>query len=313
MVKITVVSQEYKNKHLNKGGKMSTKVQSIIVDNILQSLDNAVIPWRKPWVTHVPTSVNTSKEYRGINNLLLSTIGESATGLYLTFKQVKDLGAKVNKGVKALPVVYHMFKDKDKEGNELKNAAYLGMRYYNVFAVEDTTIQASTLEARLSDDVYDRIALPREERVINADIESFIACVLDSTGLQVKTSNKAYYAPNTHTLAMPPINMFKDVSEYYAAYFHELVHSTMAECGRDKDKSYKFASHDYSFEELVAEIGAQFICDRFRIQNAVVENSNAYIRAWVEKLARDKSMVIKAASQAQKAVDYLIACTDTPF
>lgn len=285
-----------------------SKVYKIITDSILEALDKGTIPWRKPWVSQVPTSLNSNKEYRGINHLLLSNLSDSPTQLFLTFKQIKALGTKLSKGSKSLPVVYHVFKE-DKETGE---SDYKGARYYRVFPIESTDLQPEQLESLVSEEILERLKFdgPTDER--NANIESFLAMALDKTNLKFNQSNKAYYVPSTHTLAMPPLTLFKSHDEFYATYFHELIHSTMAECNRDAS-GYKFGSHKYSFEELVAEIGAQFLCDHFQIRNTTVENSQAYIKSWVKKFDDDKNMIIKAASQAQRAVDYLLTLSKVGF
>ena len=203
---------------------------------------------------------------------------------------------------------YHMFIQNKETGED----EYKGARFYKVFAVEDTELTKVELEPLLNDDILQRLMHDKPTGEINSDIESFLASRIDETNLKFKQSNKAYYMPSTHTLAMPPLDLFKTHEEYYATYFHELIHSTMNVLNRDA-KGYKFGSHKYSFEELVAEIGAQFLCDHFQIRNSVVENSQAYIESWLKKFKGDSNMVIKASSKAQQAVDYLLTLTDTPF
>ena len=286
-----------------------SKVYELITEQIINSLNNGSIPWRKPWVSQVPTSLNSCKTYRGINHLLLSNVSDSPTQLYLTFNQCKALGKKILKGSKALPVVYHMFKE-DKETGE---SEYKGARFYKVFPIESTDLTKAELEPLINDDIMQRLMHEKPQGELNADIESFLALMQSKTNLKFKQSNKAYYMPSTHTLAMPPLDLFKTHEEYYATYFHELIHSTMDELQRDA-KGYKFGSHKYSFEELVAEIGAQFLCDHFQIRNSVVENSQAYIESWLKKFKGDSNMIIKASSKAQQAVDYLLTlATDVPF
>lgn len=287
---------------------MSKKVYQIITESIINSLSEGTIPWRKPWISNVPTSLNTGKEYRGINHLLLSNLSDSQTQLYLTFNQAKKLGKKITKGSQSLPVVYHVFKD-DEETNESK---YLGARFYKVFPIECTDLSEVELLSLIDEELIERIKRKPITGQANSDIESFIASTIDKTSLKTRTSNKAYYVPLTHTIAMPSLSSFHSHDEYYATYFHELIHSTMDAMQRDA-KGYKFGSHKYSFEELVAEIGAQFLCDHFQIINNTVENSNAYIKSWLRKFNDDSNMIIKAATQAQKAVDYLLALDEVGF
>lgn len=288
--------------------KAQSKVYAIITQTILDSLALGSIPWRKPWVSQVPTSLNTSKWYRGVNHLLLSNISDSPSQLFVTFAQAKALGKSIKKGSKSLPVVYHVFKEDEETGT----SEYKGARFYRVFPVEATDLTPNDIESVVNDEVLERLKHKPLSGECDTGIESFLATVLTRTSLKYSTSNKAYYMPSTHTLAMPSVELFNSYDEYYATYFHELIHSTMAELKRDAS-GYKFGSHKYSFEELVAEIGAQFLCDIFQIRNTTVENSHAYIKSWVKKFDDDKGMIIKASSQAQKAVDYLLALTQAPF
>ena len=67
-----------------------------------------------------------------------------------------------------------------------------------------------------------------------------------------------------------------------------------------------FGSHEYSKEELVAEMGAAFLCGHAGIEQSVIVNSAAYIRGWLKALKNDKMLLVHAAAQAQKAADYIL-------
>ena len=108
---------------------------------------------------------------------------------------------------------------------------------------------------------------------------------------------------------MPKPETFQDEQHYYCVLFHELTHST----GHDRrlnragvtDK-VAFASASYSKEELVAEMGAAFLCGICDIGNRTIDNSAAYVQNWLRKLKSDKKLVVQAAAQAQKASDYIL-------
>ena len=65
-----------------------------------------------------------------------------------------------------------------------------------------------------------------------------------------------------------------------------------------------FASHEYSREELVAEMTAAFLCGRCSIDRTL-DNSAAYIAGWLRVLRKDSRMIVSAAGQAQKAADWI--------
>ena len=119
---------------------------------------------------------------------------------------------------------------------------------------------------------------------------------------------QAYYRPLTDDVRLPEPTRFASSEEYYATLFHELVHSTghSKRLDRKLDTDPKpFGSPDYGREELVAEMGAAFLCGHSGIKPAVIENQTAYINGWLRQLKEDKRLVIAAAGAAQKAADWI--------
>ncbi|MEE8587689.1 MAG: zincin-like metallopeptidase domain-containing protein, partial [Acidobacteriota bacterium] len=118
----------------------------------------------------------------------------------------------------------------------------------------------------------------------------------------------AWYEPIQDVVRMPEPGHFSPLEAYYSTLYHELVHSTghKSRLGRDiGDRVPRFGSTDYSQEELVAEMGAAFLCGHCGIEQATVENSAAYIQGWLKKLKGDHKLVVIAAAQAQKAADFI--------
>lgn len=120
-------------------------------------------------------------------------------------------------------------------------------------------------------------------------------------------SSGASYEPVADRIGLPDPHEFDPAEGYYATAFHELVHSTAHECrlGRDVG-SHRFGSADYSREELVAELGAAMLCATVGLAPATLDNSAAYIAGWLRTLRNDKRLVLVAAPQAQRAVDYIL-------
>lgn len=121
--------------------------------------------------------------------------------------------------------------------------------------------------------------------------------------------SSAFYNPVNDYVGMPNPRTFLKDEEYYSTLFHELVHSTghSSRLNRhEKLSDHRFGSKDYSQEELVAEMGAAYLCGITSIENAIIDNSAAYIKSWIRKFKEDKKILIQAASQAQKAVDYMV-------
>jgi antirestriction protein ArdC len=117
----------------------------------------------------------------------------------------------------------------------------------------------------------------------------------------------SYYSPREDYIGLPPRERFERTEDYYATVFHELVHST----GHEKrlkrfTESAEFGSNPYCKEELIAEMGAAFLCGQAEIAERTIDNSAAYLKGWLEQLRNDKMLIVKAAAQAQKAADFIL-------
>ena len=121
-------------------------------------------------------------------------------------------------------------------------------------------------------------------------------------------SDKAAYSPSRDTVLMPSKSVFNSSEGYYATLFHELTHSTGHSARLDRDgitETAGFGTQTYSKEELIAEMGSAYLCGFTGIAPAVIENSAAYLRSWISVLKGDSKLLVTAASQAQKAADYI--------
>ena len=121
--------------------------------------------------------------------------------------------------------------------------------------------------------------------------------------------SKAYYSPKEDIVAMPDRVRFETEAGYYATLFHELIHSTGHTSRLNRStltESQGFGSNPYCKEELIAEIGAAFLCGQAEIAENILENSAAYLKGWLEQLHNDKMLIVQAAAQAQKAADFVL-------
>jgi antirestriction protein ArdC len=121
-------------------------------------------------------------------------------------------------------------------------------------------------------------------------------------------SDAAYYAPKRDTVGMPARSLFHSPAEYHSTLFHELTHSTghANRLHREAfDNPLQFGSESYSKEELIAEMGAAFLCGLCGIERETLSNSAAYLRTWIDRLRTDSKLVLSAASMAQKAADFI--------
>lgn len=268
-------------------------VYQIVTQKILEKIEQGVIPWRKPWVSR-GQAVNwlTQKEYRGINTMLLDP------GEYATFNQIKEHGGKVKKGAKSQIVVFWKWIEKEnEETGQTDKIPFL--RYYNVFEINT---QCEGLESRRKDSpVYEHDPIIEAEKIVQG--------YMDAPPIRY-ASGRAYYQPAGDFISVPPLQDYPNIAEYYSTLFHELTHSTghikrLARPGV-LDSAAAFGSEVYSKEELVAEMGAVMLCGVAGFVEITIDNSAAYIKSWSRKLKEDSRLVVMAASQAQKAADYIL-------
>jgi antirestriction protein ArdC len=218
---------------------------------------------------------------------------------WLTFKQCKDLGGNIRKGAQGTPVVYWNWQEIEEDGETEKKVPF--MRYYTVFNV-----------AQCENIPEDKI--PATTEATTTHIDKIMQCEGIVENWEDKPEirhgeQKAYYRPSSDLVNMPQVETFMNSEEYYSTLFHELTHSTGHEKRLNRQgitEIAPFGTPLYSKEELVAEMGAAFLCGYTGIEYATIDNSAAYIQGWLGKLKNEKKLVILAAAQAQKAANYIL-------
>lgn len=269
----------------------------VITDRIVDLLESGTVPWRKPWGGEDghPKNLVSGKKYRGINTFMLSVACYDSP-YWLTFKQAKQRGGYVKKGEKGFPCIYWNTREvEDRKTGETKEVPF--MRYYTVFNVKQC----------------ENVPYPINEERKNP-FEPIELCERILAGMPNPPSidrrgTLAVYSPRTDQVTIPEAERFLKPEYFYSVLFHELIHSTghpsrLARPGITEP--IVFGSETYSKEELVAEMGATFLCGHAGIENIVIENSAAYIEEWLSKLRNDNRLVVQAASQAQRAADYVL-------
>jgi len=277
-----------------------TKVYEVITNRIIEKLEQGTVPWHQPWSSELPKNLLSKKEYRGINVFLLGS-QSYANPYWLTFKQARQLGGYLRKGERSTPVVFWKWYERDQvndENGELETVSSPILRYYSVFNVE----QCEELDGKIP---------PLETNNSFSPIEKAeqIAENMPHSPQITHAEARAYYRPFADMVNMPQPELFQSSEEYYSTLFHELTHSTghPSRLNRfDTQDSITFGSRDYSQEELVAEMGAAFLCGHCAIDNRTIDNLAAYISGWLRKLRNDKRLVIYAGAQAQNAADSIL-------
>ena len=127
-------------------------------------------------------------------------------------------------------------------------------------------------------------------------------------GLEIKMEdggNQAFYRPATDTVHMPPFNAFKEPLFYYSVLSHESTHWAGAEHRLNRDMKGRFGTEAYAMEELVAELGAAFLCCELGLPTDPRKDHAPYIANWLKVLRNDKRAIFTAAAKAQEALDWI--------
>lgn len=297
------MTRKDENTRPNNRGDIYTR----ITDQIVAALEQGIKPWTQPWnAAHAAGSISrplrhNGQPYSGINVLSLwasSMERHFAAPIWMTFKQAHELGGHVRKGEKGSPVVYANTLTRterdDATGKEVDQTIPF-MKGYTVFNIE----QIEGLPAHYYAPA--KTQLNPDQRVAAAD--AFFA----DTGADIRHGgNSAYYCPPQDYIQIPVFESFRDAESYYATLAHECTHWTQHKSRLDRDLGReKFGDAGYAREELVAELGAAFLCADLGITLDDREDHAAYIGSWLKVLRDDKRAIFTAAAHAQRAADFL--------
>jgi antirestriction protein ArdC len=274
---------------------MNSKSYDRITERIVNLLTQGTVPWHKPWLvnTGLPRNLITQKPYRGINVFLLMAMNYESPN-WLTLRQANAMGGQIKPGEKSCPVVFWKpMKVKDRESGEDRKIPFL--RLYHVFNV---TQCAGLKNIPPANETAFSITAPAEI------VEHMLQAPAIKHGMAM-----ASYSPGQDVVNMPDRKRFETDDNYHATLFHELVHSTghekrLKRAGIVERNGY--GSEPYGKEELIAEMGSAFLCGHAGIVNRTINNSASYLDGWLKSLKQDKTLLVHAAAQAQKAADFIL-------
>jgi antirestriction protein ArdC/DNA polymerase III epsilon subunit-like protein len=275
-----------------------------IADAIIAALEAGVAPWRKPWTGGgmIPTSVASGKQYEGSNIMVLWSamiVNEWSDNRFLTFKQAQKLGGSVKKGEKGTQIIHWIpkFKKVEQPDGTTKDVfVFSPPKVFTVFNVEQT----------------EGVNLPPVEVRPPVPVTEAETLVLDTYKDRPEVFNKpgdaAFYSPILDTITLPDRSQFPTEKDYFETLVHELAHSTGHSSRVNRtDLTDNYGTHKESRaeEELIAEISVSLVAARLGVE-IDFGNVAAYAQSWLNALKNDKSMIVKASKQAQKAVDYML-------
>lgn len=286
---------------------MKRDIYEQITTRVIELLAQGVAPWRRPWKVSgtLPKNLKSGKTYRGINLVVLAISG-FASPYWVTFNQAKDLGGQVRAGAKGTQVVFWKFLHALKGGDagtvwsgasEVPRAERIPLlRCYTVFNLDQTEGLASSESAGA---VMAFNPIESAERLIRD---------LPNPPEIRRGGQQAYYDANNDLVVVPPETAFQQPEMFYHTLMHEIAHASGHQSRLARPAIVEggvFGSCDYSKEELVAELSAAFISATIGLE-VELEQSASYLKGWMTKLSNDHRLLLQAASQAQRAAEYVL-------
>jgi len=278
-----------------------------VTDRIIAALEAGTPPWRRPWDPDkaggpaMPRNAATGQRYRGINVLTLgmsSLAFRSGDPRWATYKQAEDHGWQVRRGERG--TTGYFFKrlelrdDSRPEDDEEAVRRIPLLRAFTLFHAS----QIDGIPAYVPPTVAEAPWRAPEAAEI----------ILANSGAVVRIGgDRAFYSPATDHIQMPPQAAFATALGYCGVLIHEMSHWTGAPSRLNRDLRNSLGSHDYAREELRAEIGQVMVCAEVGIADCDFSNNAAYVASWLEKLRSDRKEIFRAAADAQRIADYLLA------
>ena len=297
----------FRKNHSARANSGRASLYDDITDKIIAELEAGRAPWVQPWGSTaakaplaMPRNAATGRHYSGINVLILwgAVIQHGFPGQsWLTFRQALSLGGNVRKGEHGTTVVYA---DRFTPEDEKRRARETGEDAAAIpFLKRFTVFNAAQCDG-LPEDVA-IVAPPPRPGLIEPQVEALIR----ATGIDFRIGgDRAFYAPAPDYCQVPPPQAYFEPINWHRTALHELGHATGHPSRLGRDMSGGFGTKKYAVEELVAEMNAAFCCASLGIVPTVRHAD--YIGSWLEVLREDNRAIVRSASQASKAADWLL-------
>jgi antirestriction protein ArdC len=285
--------------------KSPADVHQTITRRIIEAIEAGAGEFVMPW-HHAgpdlgrPTNAETGKRYQGTNVVALWAEGmlkKFSSGHWATYRQWQGVGAQVRRGERSAVVVFYKKLDAaDDEGSETPSLRMVARasRVFNADQVDGWSVSAQP-----------DLQFPAEEL---PTVEAFVA----ATKAKIRSGgNMACYRLQHDWIDLPARSRFvgtptsTPTESYYATLLHELVHWTGAKHRLDRTFGAKFGDAAYAAEELVAELGAAFLCADLKVSNEPRPDHAAYVNVWLQILEADPRAIFTAARLADQASKYL--------
>lgn len=289
-------------------GKQRTNVHEQVTNTIIAAIEAGAGDWQMPWHRsggglNRPLNIDTGKRYQGVNIVALWAAAEVrgfGSGTWGTYRQWQNSGAQVRKGEKGSVVVFYKefdIDETDPDTGETLSDKRLFARASWVFNAD----QVDGYDIPLPEPVDPVEAIEGADRFVRA------------TGADIRHGGqRAYYRPSEDCIQIPDKERFVGTATstateaYYGTLLHELTHWTGAAHRCDRQFGKRFGDNAYAVEELVAELGAAFLCADLGVTLTPRQDHAAYLNAWLKVLKADSKAIFTAASQASWAASHLV-------
>jgi len=294
---------------------MKQDVYDKVTERVIAGLKDKGMAWFRPWEGSgglAPINRATGRPYKGMNVFFLFAECDDKGyehNEWLTYKQAEQLGGQVRKGETSTMVIFWniFFKGEDGKIYKKETEIPVGLTYEKLFSLRSYNVfniaQCDGIEPRRS-----KVAAGGDKTPIERAEEVYAKFAGRPTLKQ--GGDRAYYQPSTHHVQMPKMETFVTADDYYKVLFHELTHSTGHKSLLNRATLVdmnSFGDENYSKEELVAEVGAEFLTGIVGLKpKSDHTNSQAYINGWISKIGNDKKFLVSACTQAMKAVDCIL-------
>ena len=300
--------------------------------------------WEKGWIDGggrtqgLPQNLS-GRRYSGHNDFFLqlhTAINGYDAPVYATYKQIRDAGATVNKGEKAMPVIYWNISHKDENGQKISDEAFDAMTKAEQAKVKTIPIMMGYYVWNLQQTNFAEVKPEQYAKLTGqfkaphvADTKGMYEskefdAMIDKQAWVCKIKNVegagASYSPSKDEITVPmkaqfkihdtPEEIYKDGMEYYSSIAHEMAHSTGVEKRLGRDMEGHFGDPKYAKEELVAELTAAMVGNTMGFDKRILDNNAKYVDGWMDTLKKEPRFILSVMADVNKASKMILDHVD---
>lgn len=300
--------------------------------------------WEKGWIDGggktqgLPQNLS-GRRYSGHNDFFLqlhTAMNSYAMPVYATFKQIHEAGATINKGEKAMPVIYWNITHRDENGQKVTDEQYdamtkaeqekcksipIMMGYY-CYNLDQTNFKEVKPEqyARLQEQFKAPEIKDTKGMFISPEFDAMIEKQAWVCKINTIEGPGAFYSKSKDEITVPlkaqfnihedPKEVYKDGMEYYSSLVHEMAHSTGIDSRLSRDMEGRFGDKKYAKEELVAELSAAMVGNSMGFDKRILDNNAKYVDSWIDTLKQEPKFIISVMADVSKASGMILEHVD---